>query len=593
MSRVLCALTACLIVTGLLGLAAPRVQASPAPLPGDTDQDGDVDGDDLQAVIDNYGRSNAALFQATGRRREQTRGGLTALPPLLQRSGKPPAAAPSPPPAPPAFLPGDVTGDGRVNFADLQLILVQWTGPAPPRTDTPNIVMVYVDDMGYGDIAAFGATDVTTPNLDRMAEQGVKLTHCYNSSSACSTSRAALLTGCYHSRVSIHTVFSPGSNNGLNPDEVTIAELLRDTGYDTAMVGKWHLGHPESLMPYSQGFDRFYGIPVSHDYKNVPGFNNRVPLYEKVPGIPVQVLDTILWNDTGPDGEVQHYTGRFTQEAVAFIETPRDAPFFLYVAYCMPHVALAVTEPFDGVSQRGLYGDVMAEIDAGIGDILQALEDEGIDGDTVVVFASDNGPWLSFGDHGGSPGPLREGKRTVFDGGVRTPAMVYWPGQVPGMSCDAPVAVMDFFATFASWAGAELPDDRTIDAVDLSPLLLRDTDASDYDDERPIALYAYYSRSLHAVRMGKWKLVFPHSYQTVNNAGSGGSNGSYQNVPTPLALFDMENDPGETTNLAAANPTIVAQLDAAADVFRADLGDNATNTPPSNQVRPIGVDAGP
>ncbi|XAL98018.1 sulfatase [Phycisphaeraceae bacterium D3-23] len=550
-------LTALLIGVLATLLAAPHAPAAPAPLPGDADADGDVDGDDMRIVIDHFGASQAQ--QRRSRR---------------------------------AGLPGDITGDGQVNIDDLDMILSHWTGPAPERIAQPNIVMIYVDDMGYGDVAAFGATDLTTPNLDRMADEGVMLTHCYNSSSACSTSRAALLTGCYHSRVSIHTVFSPSSSRGLNPDEITIAELLQDVDYDTAMVGKWHLGHPDSLMPYNQGFERFYGIPVSHDYKSVPGFNNRVPLYEKLPGQPVTVLDTIAWNDTGPNGEVQFYTERFTDEAVDFIETNRKAPFFLYVAYCMPHVALAVTPPFDGVSQRGLYGDVMAEIDAGIGDILQALEDEGIDGDTVVVFASDNGPWLSFGNHAGSPGPLREGKRTVFDGGIRTPCIVYWPGQVPAMPCDAPVAVMDFYATFAAWAGATVPTDRTVDAVDLSPLLLRDTSAEDYDDERPIALYDYRSRTLHALRMGKWKLVFPHNYETVNNAGNNGSNGSYSFVPTPLALFDMENDPGETTNRAAQNPAIVQQLTAAANIIRADLGDNATGTPASNQVRPIGQDAG-
>ncbi len=550
------------LMTACLGWA-PIADAAPAPLTGDTDRDGDVDADDLWTVIDGFGTGQQPPVGRRGNvdRRRQA-------------------------------LPGDIDGDGDIDIVDIDLVLQYWTGPAPERVAQPNIVMIYVDDMGYGDVGAFGADDIPTPNLDRMADEGVALAHCYNSSSACSTSRAALLTGSYHSRVSIHTVFSPSSNNGLNPDEVTIAELLQDVGYDTAMVGKWHLGHPDSLMPYNQGFDRFYGIPVSHDYKTVPGFNNQVPLYEKLPGQPVQVVDTILWNDTGPNGEVRLYTSRFTDEAVDFIDTDRKDPFFLFVAYCMPHVALAVTSPFDGVSDRGLYGDVMAEIDAGIGEILQSLEDRGIEGDTVVVFASDNGPWLNYGNHAGSPGPLREGKRTVFDGGVRTPCIVYWPGQVPGMPCDVPCTVMDFYATFAAWAGATVPTDRTVDAVDLSPLLLRDTLASDYDDERPIALYAYYERSLHAVRMGKWKLVFPHQYQTVDNVGNNGAAGSYRWVSTPLALFDMENDPGETTNLAGQFPAVVQQLTAAADVFREDLGDNATNTPPSNQVRPIGTDAG-
>lgn len=237
-------------------------------------------------------------------------------------------------------------------------------------------------------------------------------------------------------------------------------------------------------------------------------------------------------------------------------------------------------------------GDVMAELDHNIGRLVDELEAQGITDDTVVVFASDNGPWLNFGNHGGSSGPLREGKRTIFDGVMRTPCIVYWPGQVPVQAVDTPVAIMDFYATFAGWAGAELPDDRKLDAVDLSPLLLRDTDAAEYDAERAIAFYAYYTRELHALRRGKWKLVLPHRYQTVNQVGNDGVAGSYKWVTTPLSLFDMHADPGETTNLAEQHPDIVESMREDAQDIRQDLGDSGQGIPPSDAVRQMGFAGG-
>ncbi|MGI9456108.1 MAG: sulfatase-like hydrolase/transferase, partial [Aeoliella sp.] len=275
--------------------------------------------------------------------------------------------------------------------------------------------MIYADDMGYGDLSGFGATDLETPHIDSLATTGAKFTNFYNSSSACSTSRASLLTGSYHSRTSIHTVFSPGSNKGLNPNEITTAEMLNDAGYQSAMVGKWHLGHTTNMMPWEQGFDRFYGIPVSHDYNSGgPNYPGGVPTYVKEPGGNYRVERVI--NEFDSD-EVAQYTQRFSEKAATYIKE-RDVtkPLFLYVAQPMPHVTLAVTEPFDGASSRGLYGDVMEELDAGVGTILQALEDEGIRDNTLVVFAADNGPWLSYGNHAGDSGGLREGKRTTFDG---------------------------------------------------------------------------------------------------------------------------------------------------------------------------------
>jgi len=484
----------------------------------------------------------------------------------------------------------------RVPFVPFVLALVcmlvasqAWAAPRGAAADPPNIVFIYVDDMGYADLGAFGADDIPTPRLDALAANGTMLTHTYNSSAGCTTSRAAMLTGSYHPRLSILQMFAPDSPLGMHPDEVTTAELLKTRGYQAAMVGKWHLGHPEPFMPWNQGFDRYYGIPVSHDYSRLPETNNRVPIYRKEPGREVEIVDTVRDNETAVGGPVAQYTKRFTDEAIRYLrERDAEAPMYLYLAYCMPHVELAVTEPFVGVSEQGLYGDVMAELDHHIGRVIDELEAQGIAEDTVVVFASDNGPWLSFGNHAGSAGPLREGKRTVFDGGVRTPCIVYWPGTVPAQRVDAPVAVMDFYATFANWAGAELPDDRRIDAVDLSPLLLKGSDAARYDAQRPIALYAYHSRALHAVRRGKWKLVLPHRYQTLRQAGRDGKNGSYEWARTPLALFDMSQDPGETHNLAQQHPGVVRSILQDAEAIREDLGDSSAGIAPSRWVRPVG-----
>jgi len=450
----------------------------------------------------------------------------------------------------------------------------------------PNIVMIYTDDMGYGDLSCFGATDLATPHLDRLAERGAKLTNFYNSSSACCTSRAALLTGCYHARVSMKMV-GPSSTSGLHPDEITLAEMLNDVGYQSAMVGKWHVGHTTNMMPWAQGFERFYGIPVSHDYNNGGAdYPEGVPLYSKEPGEAFMLEDVIGEWDLP---KVALYTQHFTDRAISYIEQ-RDPnqPMFLYVAYCMPHVTLAVTEAFEGTSERGLYGDVMQEIDANIGRIIASLEAEGLAENTLVIFASDNGPWLNYGNHAGSPGPLREGKRTVFDGGVRTPAIMYWPSRIaPAQVVDTPAGIIDIFPTVAALAGGALPTDRAIDGVDIRSLVMTDVNVP-YDPERPIALYDYRARNLHALRSGRWKLVFQHSYETVQTAGRDGTAGSYEWVTTPQSLFDMEDDPGETTNVLRMHPELVARLTDMAEVFRTDIGDLVGGAPASDFVRPMG-----
>jgi arylsulfatase A-like enzyme len=437
----------------------------------------------------------------------------------------------------------------------------------------PNIVMIYVDDMGYGDVACFGAKDVKTPNLDRMAAAGVKFTHCYNSSSACSPSRAALLTGCYHARLSIFTVFGPSVKIGLNPSEITIAELLRPKGYATGVIGKWHLGSPKEMMPNAQGFDWSHVIPVSHDYHSYDA-EGGMPIYEND-----KIVDRVLWTKPKKRNEdpanreaVSLYTSRFTAQAEKFITKHKDDTFFLYVAHPMPHVPIAATKPYIGTTKRGLYGDTMAELDTGIGRILDKLKEEGIAKNTIVVFASDNGPWLSKGKESGSAGPLRDGKRSIFDGGVRTPAIVYWPGKIKPRVCDTPCAVMDFYATFAAIGGAKVPTDRKIDAVDLAPLLWPGQGKETYDPDRPIAIYQYMGMSMGAMRRGKWKIVLPRPNKRKD---------------IPLSLFDMTVDPGESNNLAEKYPEVVKMLMKDVDAFQRDLGEIRKYKPGPN-VRPIG-----
>ncbi|MCG8511961.1 MAG: sulfatase-like hydrolase/transferase, partial [Rhodospirillales bacterium] len=419
---------------------------------------------------------------------------------------------------------------------------------------------------------------------DKMAERGAKFTHFYNSSSACCTSRASLLTGAYHKRVRM-TMVGPDSPVGLNPEEITIAEMLKDAGYQTAMVGKWHVGHAKNMMPWVQGFDHFFGIPVSHDYgKGGPNFPKGIPTYQKEPGQPFTVPHVIHKKDLP---QVARYTERFTDKAIEYIKhRDKDKPLFLYIAHPMPHVLLAVTEPFKGSSQRGVYGDVMQELDANIGRVIKALEEEGMAKNTLVIFATDNGPWLSKGDRAGDTGGLREGKRTVFDGGVRTPGIFYWPGTIDaGQVVDTPAAVMDIFPTVARLAGGKLPE-KTIDGVDICSLFMKDTGTT-YDPQRPLAFYEYTRANMRALRSGKWKLVFPHAYESVSrdehykitNKGRG---------QTPLALFDMENDSGETTNLADKHPDVVVRLTKMADAIRSDIGDEATDTRATGDVREMG-----
>ena len=447
--------------------------------------------------------------------------------------------------------------------------------PAPSRRP-PNIVLIFMDDMGYADVGCYGATGYQTPAIDRLAAEGMKFTDFYVPQAVCSASRAALLTGCYSERVGIQGALMPWSTIGLGSTEETIADVLARRGYATACFGKWHLGHQRQFLPLQHGFQEYLGLPYSNDMWPV-GFDGK-PAPEgstasKYPPLPLidgneQVGVVRTLDDQGT------LTARYTERALSFIDRHKDRPFFLYLPHSMVHVPLGVSPAFRGRSGKGLYGDVMMEVDASVGRIVERLESHGIDEDTIVIFTSDNGPWLNFGTHAGSAGPFREGKGTEFEGGVRVPCLVRWPGRVPaGRVTNRIASTIDLLPTLAAAAGAQLPR-HTIDGVSLLALLQGDVKA----DPRRTFLY-YYSAGLRAVRKDRWKLILPHTSRSYagHEPGKDGFPGTTSEVPIGLALHDLVADAGERHDIAAAHPDVVKDLQALAESARDDLGDVLTN----------------
>ena len=432
----------------------------------------------------------------------------------------------------------------------------------------PNIVLIFTDDQGYADVGVFGADDIPTPHLDSMAAGGLRLTQFYVAQPVCSASRAGLLTGCYPNRIGIHNALMPDSPVGLNPEEQTLAELLRDRGYATGIFGKWHLGDHPDFLPTRHGFDQFFGIPYSNDMwphhpEQGPVFNfGPLPLYEQE-----RVIDT-LDDQTGLTREI-------TRRSVRFIEENRDRPFFLYVPHPQPHVPLFASDAFRGRSGRGLYGDVIMELDWSVGQIVEALRENGLEENTLVLFTSDNGPWLAYGDHAGSAYPLREGKGTSWEGGVREPCIIRFPGRLPaGAVLEAPVMAIDLLPTLAGLCGASLPE-KTIDGKDVWPLLSGQTRES----PQQAYFFYYHVNELQAVRQGDWKLYFPHRYRSMagQEPGRGGLPGSYTHFELGAPeLYNLKNDPEEQDDLAGLHPEVVEAISHLADSMRTRLGDALT-----------------
>ena len=429
-----------------------------------------------------------------------------------------------------------------------------------PPSRPPNIVVIFCDDLGYGDIGSYGSK-TPTPNLDRMAREGMRFTDFYVGQAVCSASRAALLTGCYPGRVGIQGALAPKSKVGLNPNELTIAEVLKTRGYATAIYGKWHLGDAPEFLPSRQGFDEWFGLPYSNDM-----WPNH-PTNKKYPPLPLYENEKVV--ELMPDQSL--LTKRYTERAVGFIERNKDKPFFLYVPHSMPHVPIFASKAFVGKTGLGLYADVINEIDWSVGQILASLKKQGLDDNTLVVFTSDNGPWTVFGNHAGSSAGLREDKGTSFDGGVKVPCIARWPGKVPAGSVTRRLAgTIDLLPTFAKLAGAELPYDLTIDGRDMGGLLFGKPGAAPHRDTQ----FVYWGEHLDAVRSGPWKLHFKHPFRKTLTRGMDGAMGTYGAGTIEQSLFNVEVDPFEKDDVSARHPDVVAKLSALAERMRDDIGDS-------------------
>ena len=400
-----------------------------------------------------------------------------------------------------------------------------YAAPAKP----PNIVFILCDDLGYGDLGCYGSR-IRTPNLDRMATEGVRFTNFCAADPVCSPSRAALLTGRYPTRVGVPRVLFPQDEGGLNLDETTLANVLKSSGYHTMCIGKWHLGRPQQYLPTSRGFDSYFGIPYSND------MNPRVLMRN------TQVIEETA--------NLETLTQRYTEEARRFIEASKGGPFFLYMPHTFPHIPLAASPRFRGKSSEGLYGDVVEEVDWSVGEVLQTLRRNGLDRDTLVMFSSDNGPWYQ-----GSPGKLRGRKGTTYEGGIREPFIAWWPGKIPGgRVCNGLASMMDVFPTLAKLCGGALPS-KPLDGIDIWPLVHGDQASI----ERPPLLY-FDGWDLQCARWMNWKLhVARHNSAAFSPSPPGGRRSCM--LPKP-ELYNLASDPDESYDVAPENPQIVARLQA-------------------------------
>jgi arylsulfatase A len=406
----------------------------------------------------------------------------------------------------------------------------------------PNIVLVFVDDLGYADIGPFGATKQKTPNLDRMAAEGMKFTSFY-AAPVCSVSRAQVLTGCYGARVSVPGVFFPAGANGLHPKEVTVAERLKDLGYATACVGKWHLGDQPDFLPTKQGFDRYFGIPYSNDMQ-------RAAKGTKEPVVPLVRDDKV--SELLTNEQQSTIVEKYTTEAVGFVRANKDKPFFLYLPHNAVHTPIHAGAKFRGKSANGRFGDWVEEVDWSTGQVLDAIRELKLSERTLVVFTSDNGPWLIRGADGGSAKPLRNGKGTTWEGGVRVPTIAWWPGKIaPKAESGAVAGTIDFLPTFVSVAGGKVPAEPVIDGRDLSPVLFGKS-----KEHTREAHYYFSGYNVQAVRQGPWKLAVT----------------AQPDAPDALRLYNLDTDIGETTNVADKNPAVVEKLKALATKMSAEIG---------------------
>jgi len=432
---------------------------------------------------------------------------------------------------------------------------------SPSEAIQPNFVVIFCDDLGYGDLGSFGHPTIRTPNLDRMAEEGQKWTNFYAAASVCTPSRAALLTGRLPVRSGMmgpeRRVLFPDSPGGIPEAEITLAEMLKDKGYATASVGKWHLGHLPKYLPTNNGFESYFGIPYSNDMNQI----NKGPTKELLSPARVEYWNVPLMRDeqiVERPADQRTITKRYTEEAVQFIQSNQQQPFFLYLAHSLPHVPLFASDDFLGTSRRGLYGDVVEEIDQGVGKIMETLTELGMAENTLVVFTSDNGPWLPYGEHGGSAGPLREGKGATWEGGMREPTIFWWPDRLKSGVVMEMGSTLDLFATFSAIAGAEFPTDRVMDSYDLTPVLLG-TGTSPRK-----SMFFYRESKLYAVRQGEFKAHFITKPVYTGRP----ENETYHDPPL---LYHLGKDPGELHDVAQLNPAVLQQIGKLVAVHQAKM----------------------
>jgi arylsulfatase len=465
-------------------------------------------------------------------------------------------------------------------------------------TNHPNIVLIFTDDMGWGDLPGFTTTSgIKTPNIDRLIKEGTKFNDFYVAQAVCTASRAALMTGCYANRVGLEGALNHTSTTGISPEEELLPELLMKAGYATGMFGKWHLGLPPFFAPSKNGFQEWLGIPYSNDNTKY-----HPVLADSMPPLPLYDGNTVIEKD--PDQRL--FTKRLTDRSVNFIEKNKDQPFFLYVPHIMPHVPIFASDKFRGKSARGLYGDVIEEIDWSVGEIVKAIDQYNLTNNTLVIFTNDNGPFLSYGTHAGQSGVLRGGKLTTFEGGVRVPMVARWPGTIPaGRTCTAPIISIDLLPTFCHLAGSPLPH-KPIDGINIAEVLQGSANTVNRQD----GLVFYAGSELQALRDGKWKIHFPHKYlvingetrtdgkpagygrlapQSISNSGIEGiaSRHGYVVRELPLSLYDLSSDISESKNVASDHPAIVKKLTARADRYRKTLGDSL-HSMKGTQNRPVG-----
>jgi arylsulfatase A-like enzyme len=454
----------------------------------------------------------------------------------------------------------------------------------------PNVIIIFMDDMGYGDPVCFGGGPYQTPNIDALAAGGIRFTNFYAAQAVCTASRSAILTGCYPTRIGMHGAIDQNTKIALNPKEQTIANLLKDDGYRTAIVGKWHLGHKVPFLPLQHGFDEFYGLPYSndmwpYDYNGQP-WKDTSFWRAKYPPLPLIEGNKTIKIIKSFDDQDQ-LTTLYTERAVEFIRKNKNKPFFLYLAHSMTHVPLGVSSKFKGKSGAGLFGDVMEEVDWSVGEVMKALKQNNLLKNTIVIFTSDNGPWLTFGNNAGNTGGLREGKGTAWDGGLKVPCIISWPGITkPGTVCNRLLTTMDILPTLVDICHAKMPV-KKIDGVDFIEVLHGDVNAT----LRDVFVYYYDKDNLKAIRNGRWKLVFPCTSQTYGPPATIGGDrypGKYATVKVPMGLYDLATDPGEDRDVKDQYPEVVKQLNDIADNYRHELGDGLTNTI-GTEVRPAAV----